>query len=380
MSDMNPSHSVQTSTPEQPLDLFLAGSLFFDVIFTGLTSRMAPGTEVMAEGMGSVPGGIANLAVAASRLGLNTGLSTGFGDDAYGRWSWSLLSKQEHIDLSRSRMFEHWHSAVTVSIATDGDRSMITHGHDMPESFATMIGSPPAASACIIDLHSSHDGEPWWNSVDTSATKIFADSGWDPTETWDVATLAPLDRCHAFLPNHVEAMKYTRTETPEQALTKLAGRVPLAVVTRGADGAIAVDSETGERASAPGLPVRAFDATGAGDVFAAGIVLGTLEGWPLEQRLRFAILCSGLAVENFGGSLASPGWGDIADWWATLRSRSDAYSRELSREYGFLDDAIPRHATRSVRRAEATFGLLDEAEHHAHGTISPPQTPTHKDT
>ena len=73
------------------LDLFLPGSLFFDIIFTGLPSAPQPGTEVWAEGMGSVPGGIANLAVAAARLGLATGLSAGFGDDAYGAWSWSLL-------------------------------------------------------------------------------------------------------------------------------------------------------------------------------------------------------------------------------------------------------------------------------------------------
>ncbi|WP_437583488.1 carbohydrate kinase family protein [Paramicrobacterium sp. CJ85] len=350
-------------TRRAPADLFLAGQLFYDVIFTGVSASMAAGTEVMADGMGAAPGGIANLALAASRLGLATSLCTGFGDDAYGKWAWSLLGGQEQIDLSRSRMFSRWHTAVTVSVATGDDRSMITHGHPLPESFSTMVGDLPAARAYVVDLQP--DGDSWWEGVDASRTKVFADTGWDPTERWDAATLAPLDKCHAFLPNSVEARKYTRTETPEEALRVLADRVPLAVVTRGAAGAMAIDATTGEEASVPGLPVRAFDATGAGDVFAAGLVLGTLEEWPLEQRLRFAILCAALSVENFGGSLASPGWGDIADWWAAISKREDAVARGLAADYGFLSDVLCQHSTRKVRRAEATFGLLHEAEHFA---------------
>ena len=62
-----------------------------------------PGTELLAEGMGSCPGGIANLAVAASRLGLRTALASVFGDDVYGDFLWRTLAEQEGVDLSRSR-------------------------------------------------------------------------------------------------------------------------------------------------------------------------------------------------------------------------------------------------------------------------------------
>ena len=50
-------------------DLFVHGTVFFDVVFTGLVSLPVRGTEIQATGMGSCPGGIANLAIAASRLG-----------------------------------------------------------------------------------------------------------------------------------------------------------------------------------------------------------------------------------------------------------------------------------------------------------------------
>ena len=44
----------------------------------------------------------------------------------------------------------------------------------------------------------------------------------------------------------------------------------MAVVTLGAQGAMAVDSETGEEEWVPSLPVSAYDPTGAGDCFGAG--------------------------------------------------------------------------------------------------------------
>ncbi|WP_150307931.1 PfkB family carbohydrate kinase [Planctomonas psychrotolerans] len=354
-------------TAPAEFDLFLTGPIFFDIVFTGLPAEPAPGTEVWAEGMGSLPGGVANLAVAAARLGLRTSLSAGFGDDAYGQWAWSLLEDQEHIDLSRSRTFPGWHSAVTVSLATHGDRTMITHGHPVPIPQAELVGRPPRTRAVLAELVAPEGEEPWWGTVGDSGALVFADVGWDPTERWNAADLDALASCHAFLPNHVEAMAYTRADTPEDALGRLADRVPLAIVTKGSAGAIAVDSTTGESASVPSLDVRSVDPTGAGDVFAAAVVLGTLAEWPLEQRLLFASLCSALAVQHFGGSLASPGWGDIADWWeATTRAAgSSADAAELAQRYGFLEDLVRDVPRNAVRRAEATFGLLTEAEQFA---------------
>ena len=50
--------------------------------------------------MGSCPGGVANQAIAAARLGLRTGLAAAFGDDGYGDYNWKILAGQEHVDLS----------------------------------------------------------------------------------------------------------------------------------------------------------------------------------------------------------------------------------------------------------------------------------------
>lgn len=337
--------------------MLLAGRVFLDIVFTDLPSEPCPGHEVWAGGMGSSPGGIANLAMAAARLDLRTSLVAAFSDDAYGRWCRDILERQERIDLSRSRTFANWHSPVTVSMAYRGDRAMVTHGHDSPVPVAEMVGAAPAARAVIAEL----EDEPWWREAQVRGAKVFADVGWDPSETWDRDILDHLDGCYAFTPNEVEAMAYTRTDSPEAALSALADLVPLAVVTLGSRGAIALDQSTGERASVTALDVPMIDPTGAGDVFAAALVAGTLDGWPLAERLRFATLSSALAVQHFGGGLAAPGWGDIADWWGRVsRGASGGGDPELIRDYGFLAGLVGRHQGRAVRRAEATTARLSD--------------------
>ena len=341
-------------------DVLLAGTVFLDIIFTGLPQVPRAGTEIWAEGMGSCPGGIANLAVAASRLGLRTALVAAFGDDDYGDFCWRTLEEQEHVNLSLSRRFDDWHSPVTVSMSVGRDRSMVTHGHASPVGTADLMGPPPPTRSVLVDLGEvvrDEEGFAWIQTAAKDGALVFADIGWDATGAWPIETLNLLSYCHGFLPNAEEAMAYTRTDTPQDALYVLADRVQLAVVTNGSLGALAIDSTTGEEVSVPALRVPALDATGAGDVFGASLVVGTLAGWSLHDRLSFSALCSSLAVQQFGGSLAAPGWGDIVDWWRGIRDTADesSYACSLRRRYAFLEEIVPHVPSGAVRRAAATI-------------------------
>lgn len=361
------------------MDVLLTGTVFFDLIFTGFAHPPTPGTEVWTTGMGSSPGGIANLAVACSRLGLRTGLAAGFADDLYGDWMWQVLADQEQVDLTYSRRFHAWHTPVTVSMALAEDRSMVTHGHPTPEPVADLIAAPPQTGAVLLDLGDPElRAAPWWRRAREAGALIFADAGWDPEQEWDRRILDDLAQCDAFTPNAEEAMGYTRTSSPEDAVEALGEYVPLAVVTCGSGGALAVERSTGQRARVPSLRTDLVDATGAGDVFAAALVLGTLRRWPLEQRLRFAVLCSSLAVQQFGGSLAAPGWGDIADWRRqVLRSAAtDPEAAITARDYAFVDDLLTGMVTRRVRRAEATIARISDA---GLAAATPPEAPTQEE-
>ncbi|MYV52321.1 PfkB family carbohydrate kinase, partial [Streptomyces sp. SID3212] len=136
--------------PDDPrCDVYLTGTVFLDIIFTGLAAAPVRGTESWARGMGSSPGGIANMATALARLGLRTSLAAAFGDDHYGEYCWDALEQGEGIDLSGSRKVPGWHSPVTVSMAYEGERTMVSHGHEAPPPEGALPECPPRARAAI---------------------------------------------------------------------------------------------------------------------------------------------------------------------------------------------------------------------------------------
>ncbi|TMR02696.1 carbohydrate kinase family protein [Actinomadura soli] len=332
------------------LDVFLSGQVFMDMIFTGLPGLPPPGTEIVTDGLGSAPGGVANIAVAMSRLGLRVGLAAEFGDDMFGAYLWRTLAEQEGVDLGLSRRVPGWSTPVTVSMAYDSDRSMVTYSRPVPSSpdGPPEVPPPPSARACFVDV--DRPLPPWAPAMRERGTLVFGDLGWDQTGAWPPEVLDRLDHVDVFLPNAAEAMAYTRTDTPPDAAEALAERVPVVVVKRGGEGAIAVDSVTGERAEVPALPVEALDPTGAGDVFAAGFVFATLAGLPLAERLRFANLCAGLSVRHHSGSLGSPCWGEIAAF-----GESGEVPDTVLADYAFVIPFIPDAADETVVRAEPTL-------------------------
>lgn len=331
------------------LDVFLSGTVFIDMIFSGLDGPPTPGTEIFSQGLGSAPGGVANMAVAMSRLGLRVGLAAAFGDDMFGAYLWRTLAEQENVDLRYSHRPPRWPTPVTVSLADARDRSMITHDQPLPSGGRVLVDNAPPAKTCFVDLS---DGMPDWAiALREQGTLVVADLGWDATGHWSPDVLDLLDYVDVFLPNAVEAMSYTRVDTPEAALASLADRVPVCVVKKGAAGAIGIDRSRGEKASADSIPVSALDPTGAGDVFAAGFVFGTLADWSLEHRLRFANLCAGLSVRHFSGSLGAPCWGEIASW-----GEDPDVPSEVLEQFGFVVPYIPESAADNMVRASPTVG------------------------
>jgi sugar/nucleoside kinase (ribokinase family) len=320
-------------------DVALLGPLFLDYGFAALDAAPQNGTEVFAGAVGISPGGIANLAIAGARLGLRTTMAAPFGTDIIGDWCWSVLHDQEGVDLTHSRRIAGLPTPITVATASGGDRSMITYapGADDIVHDLTIAAS---ARAVITDLKSlAHDRvHAWWRQAADDGTKIFADIGWDSSERWVASDLDALDHCHAFTPNEREAMAYTRTDDPVTAARALAERVPLVVVTRGGDGAVAIDAALGIEVVVPALTVDVVDPTGAGDVFSAALVQAGLDGLPLADQVAFATLASGIAVTRRGSALSAPGWADIALWWQGVQDHGDDAVRT---RYGFLERVIP---------------------------------------
>lgn len=88
----------------------------------------------------------------------------------------------------------------------------------------------------------------------------------------------------------------------EAGVAWAAARVPLLIVTRGAEGAIAV--EDGHRYATPAEPCGpVVDTTGAGDLFAAGLLAGLAQGRDLPIALRMGSIAAGRIIALMGPRL-----------------------------------------------------------------------------
>jgi sugar/nucleoside kinase (ribokinase family) len=85
-----------------------------------------------------------------------------------------------------------------------------------------------------------------------------------------------------------------------QAVAALRGKVPLLVVTCGANGALAVAE--GREVSVPAAKIGGgvVDTTGAGDLFAAGFLVGQARGRSLEDSLRIGSVAAAEVISHFG--------------------------------------------------------------------------------
>jgi sugar/nucleoside kinase (ribokinase family) len=86
----------------------------------------------------------------------------------------------------------------------------------------------------------------------------------------------------------------------DSAIAAIQDKVPLIVVTCGEDGAIAVDG--GRRVSVPIARIGrgVVDTTGAGDLFAAGFLVGQAQGKDLEQSLRIGSVAAAEVISHVG--------------------------------------------------------------------------------
>jgi sugar/nucleoside kinase (ribokinase family) len=334
----------------------VVGPVCFDLVFSGLSAAPRPGTEVRANYLGISPGGVANVAVALARLGLDVALSAVFADDAFGHYLWSALA-DEGVDLSCSVQVKDWNTPVTSSVAIDREREMVTYEEVPPVAVESLVPDEYRADAFVVSLA---DADPaWLAQLHRHAPLVFADVAWDDDRLSSAGLLAGLAAVDVFLPNAAEALACTRSHSLDQAAATLAQGGPLVVVKDGGSGSMAMAPGGGSAVRAAAVPVDALDTTGAGDVFDAGFVYGSLAGWPLAQRLLFANLCASESVKLIGGSLAAPCWRDLTAFWRKL---DDA---ELRAELSFMD-AVIHNAPNRRRECRRSFPALERWDRESH--------------
>lgn len=103
--------------------------------------------------------------------------------------------------------------------------------------------------------------------------------------------------------NEEEAMGLTDTGSPQKAARSLASHADVVVVTMGATGSLVVSGAQAHEI--PSYPVTAVDATGAGDMYAAGLLYGLTQGLPLDRAGRIGAYGAAQVVSKLGPRLSS---------------------------------------------------------------------------
>ncbi|MFN4113310.1 MAG: adenosine kinase [Sphingomonadaceae bacterium] len=99
--------------------------------------------------------------------------------------------------------------------------------------------------------------------------------------------------------NHLELAALTGENDFEAGIAALSPNVPVLVVTRSAEGAVAVAGD--ERAEVAAEPIdKVVDTTGAGDLFAAGFLYGHVKGEPLGRCLRRGAIAACEIISHYG--------------------------------------------------------------------------------
>jgi sugar/nucleoside kinase (ribokinase family) len=302
------------------LDLVVFGEFFSDMIFYGLSDRPRLGEEVKTNSFLVAPGGgLSITAIAASRLGTSTGIVTRVGVDADALPTWAEIVR-EKLDITACEYRKDLPTALTVCIAYNMDRMMVTH-EPINRRLEELLEQPAVqrklerARHVHIACALRRPGKwiPALKRLRDLGLTISADFGWNP----DISVkelMSIVKFCDFIFPNEHEAKTVTGTTSALRAAEKLQDWVRIPIIKLGAKGALLMADGKVYRQPAMHLPV--VDATGAGDAFNGGFLHQFLRGGGWDDCLRAANLCGSLAASRPGGLQGLPGSQEFIRWMA----------------------------------------------------------------
>jgi ribokinase len=267
------------------VDVVCADPVFLDLTFGGLAAMPPGGTEYFARELYESPGGAAITAIGLARLGLRVAITAPLGPDIAGQTLRALL-EPEGIRCTGG---SDGRTPVTVVVPLGDERALLSYAPPTRLDTAAIARLRPRAVVVNAERAAAVPDGP----------AVYAVLG-DPEADRHAGAPPALGRARALILNRSEAARLTGMRDPETAALELAKLVPTALVSCGADGALAAAGDAVVHVPAP--PVDAVDTTGAGDLLTAAYVQADLAGLPLQERLRRAVVYASLSVGIWTGA------------------------------------------------------------------------------
>jgi sugar/nucleoside kinase (ribokinase family) len=291
-------------------DVTLAGEITMDLLLYGLPEELPVERELVADHMALTLGGSSaitahNLAV----LGSRTGFIPQLGADPFTEVCVDTL-RQAGVDLSHAVAPKtNVGTGVTVLLQHQRSRRALTYSGTTSSLSYEDLDLAYLASGRHFHLSSfflqsglRDDVPKLLAAMRSAGLTTSLDTNDDPEDLWDgpiAETLAHLD---ILMPNEREACRLANESSFEDAVRKLAEKIPLLVVKRGAKGALAV--HLGVRYEAPGYTTKVVDVIGAGDSFNAGFLHAYVHRASIDDCLALGNVCGAYSTTSSGGVLA----------------------------------------------------------------------------
>jgi sugar/nucleoside kinase (ribokinase family) len=292
-----------------------AGILVGDLFVPPLPRLPVAGELLVTDDFLMGAGGCAaNVAVVLSKLGVGSRVVGKVGRDSFGDFVTSSLAELG-VDVSFIGQSETMGTAKTVIVPVAGEDRRYIHamganadltGPDFAPGvmsgvdvvylggYLVLPGLHPGAVVELFDAAHRAGAQTLLDVVLPGDTKASMD---------DLRTILP--SVDFFLPNEDEARQLSGEQDSErQAACFNDAGAETVVITMGAEGLLVSTATDTRRLTAPSVGV--VDGSGAGDAFAAGLIVGVLEGWALERSLRFASEVGAFACTALGCSAGIP--------------------------------------------------------------------------
>lgn len=282
-------------------DVVVVGSANVDLVLP-VQRIPRPGETVLASGLTRGPGGKgANQAVASARAGASTQFVAALGADDGGAL---LREALDGVELSLVQTVDAPTGTAIITVDADGENAITV----APSANARLQLTPEARVAVAEAKIVLSQLEIPFGTVQAAAE----------ASRYFILNAAPAAELSDELLGHVDLLVVNETEAEAVAGTKLSAlldRVPAAVVTLGAEGAVIL-TRGADEVRVPAVKVEVVDTTAAGDTF-CGVLAATLAATSttasdLTNAVRRATVAASLSVQT-AGAIPSVPHGEIID-------------------------------------------------------------------
>jgi len=290
-------------------DVSVIGELNLDLIFYGLPTELILEHEHLAKDLSITLGSSSAIfAHNFALLGNKVGFSSCVGSDPFGEICLKRLG-ESGVDLSRVRHLPGKTTGLTVILPQRKQRYILTYPGTMYEMSNRELDLSYVFNAKHLHVSSyflqkalrPHLIEIYRKAKDAGLTTSL-DTNDDPENRWSGEIVLLLKYVDILLPNEREACKLAGIEDVGKAIDILSQKVPILVMKRGSQGAVARVGKENFTAFPP--VVDSVDPVGAGDSFDAGFIHQFIRGAKVEDCLKFANLIGALSVTKAGGTEA----------------------------------------------------------------------------